>query len=94
VNPKNLIITLGAAAAIAQTGIDAGQQAVALAVFIVVGTLGPGLPVAIYFVLGARAKHVLDDLKTWMAGHNAAIMAVLCLVIGAKLLGDGISGLA
>jgi threonine/homoserine/homoserine lactone efflux protein len=94
VNPKNLILTLGAAAAIAQTGIDTGQQAVALAVFIVIGTLGPGLPVAIYFALGPRAEHVLDELKRWMAGHNAAIMAVLCLVIGAKLIGDGISGLA
>jgi threonine/homoserine/homoserine lactone efflux protein len=94
VNPKNLILTLGAAAAIAQTGIDTGQQAVALAVFIVIGTLGPGLPVAIYFALGARAEQVLDELKRWMAGHNAAIMAVLCLVIGSKLIGDGISGLA
>jgi threonine/homoserine/homoserine lactone efflux protein len=93
VNPKNLLLTLAAASAIAQTGIDTGRQAVALAVFVAIGTLGPGLPVAIYFVLGARAEHVLDDLKLWMAAHNAAIMAVLCLVIAAKLLGDGISGL-
>jgi threonine/homoserine/homoserine lactone efflux protein len=94
VNPKNLLLTLGAASAIAQTGIDTGQQAVALAVFVAIGTLGPGLPVAIYFALGARAKRVLDDLKLWMAAHNAAIMAVLCLVIGAKLVGDAIAGLA
>jgi threonine/homoserine/homoserine lactone efflux protein len=93
INPKNLLLTIAAAAAIAQTGIDTGQQAIALAVFIAIGTLGPGLPVAIYFALGARAAHVLDDLKQWMAAHNAAIMAVLCLVIGAKLIGDAISGL-
>jgi threonine/homoserine/homoserine lactone efflux protein len=94
VNPKNLLLTLGAASAIAQTGIDTGQQVIALAVFVAIGTLGPGLPVAIYFALGARAKRVLDDLKVWMAAHNAAIMAVLCLVIGAKLIGDAIAGLA
>jgi threonine/homoserine/homoserine lactone efflux protein len=94
VNPKNLLLTLAAASAIAQTGIDTGQQAVALAVFIAIGTLGPGLPVAIYFALGARAKGVLDELKLWMAGHNSAIMAVLCLVIGTKLIGDAISGLS
>jgi threonine/homoserine/homoserine lactone efflux protein len=93
VNPKNLLLTLAAASAIAQTGIDTGQQAVALAVFVAIGTLGPGLPVAIYFALGARAKRVLDDLKLWMAAHNSAIMAVLCLVIGTKLIGDAISGL-
>lgn len=28
-----------------------------------------------------------------MSAHNAVIMAVLCLVIAAKLIGDGISGL-
>jgi threonine/homoserine/homoserine lactone efflux protein len=94
INPKNLLLTLAAASAIAQTGIDTGQQAVALAVFVVIGTLGPGLPVAIYFALGARAKRVLDDLKLWMAAHNAAIMAVLCLVLGVKLIGDAISGLS
>jgi threonine/homoserine/homoserine lactone efflux protein len=94
VNPKNLLLTLGAASAIAQTGIDTGEQAVALAVFVAIGTLGPGLPVAIYFALGARAKRLLDDVKQWLAAHNAAIMAVLCLVIGAKLIGDAISGLA
>jgi threonine/homoserine/homoserine lactone efflux protein len=93
INPKNLLLTLAAASAIAQTGIDAGEQAVALAVFVVVGTLGPGVPVAIYFAMGARAKHVLDGLKAWMGAHNAAIMAVLCLVIGAKLIGDAITQL-
>ena len=93
INPKNLLLTVGAAAAIAQTGAGTGQQAVALAVFVLIGTLGPGLPVAIYFLMGERAAHMLDDLKNWMGHHNAAIMAVLCLVIGAKLIGDGISGL-
>jgi hypothetical protein len=84
---------VAAAAAIAQTGIDTGEQAVALGVFVLVGTLGPGAPVAIYFALGRRAERMLDSLKTWMGAHNAAIMAVLCLVIGAKLVGDAISGL-
>jgi threonine/homoserine/homoserine lactone efflux protein len=94
VNPKNLLLTVGAAAAIAQTGIPAGEQAVALAVFIVVGTLGPGIPVAIYFSMGERAGRLLEGMKAWMGAHNAAIMAVLCLVIAAKLIGDGITGLA
>jgi threonine/homoserine/homoserine lactone efflux protein len=94
INQKNLLLTLGAASAIAQTGVETGEQAIALAVFVLVGTLGPGLPVAIYFALGERAQAILGDLKTWMAGNNTAIMAVLCVVIGAKLIGDGISGLA
>lgn len=94
INPKNLLLTAGAAAAIASTGSSTSQQAVALAVFILIGTLGVGAPVVIYFALGERATRILDELKTWMAANNNAIMAVLCLVIGAKLIGDGISGLS
>ena len=93
VNPKTLLLTAGAAGAIAQTGIGTGQQAVALAVFVVIATLGPGIPVVLYFALGDRARRMLDDLEAWMGANNAAIMAVLCLVIGAKLIGDGVSGL-
>jgi threonine/homoserine/homoserine lactone efflux protein len=94
INPKNLILTAGAAAAIASTGAATGDQAVALVVFIVVATLGPGAPVAIFFLMGERAHEILGSLKTWMAKENVVIMAVLCLIIGAKLIGDAISGLA
>jgi threonine/homoserine/homoserine lactone efflux protein len=92
VNPKNLLLLIGAAAAIAQTGASAGSQAVALAVFVAIGTIGPGAPVAIYFAMGDRSKGILEELRSWMSQNNGAIMAVICLVIGAKLIGDGISG--
>jgi threonine/homoserine/homoserine lactone efflux protein len=91
-NPKNLLLSIGAAAAIAQTGISGAEQAAAYAVFAVIGTIGVAAPVAIYFVLGARSRPILERLKDWMASNNAVIMAVLCLVIGAKLVGDAIAG--
>jgi threonine/homoserine/homoserine lactone efflux protein len=93
INPKNLLLTVGAATAIAHTGIGTGDQAVALAVFVLVAMLGPALPVAIYFLMGERATQILDDLKEWMGQNNTTIIAVLCVVIGAKLIGDGISAL-
>ncbi|MDD7918854.1 GAP family protein [Actinomycetospora callitridis] len=92
-NPKNLLITVGAAAAIAQAGVSAGGQAVALGLFVLLGTLGPGVPLAIYLGLGARSQRILERLRGWMAAHNTAIMCVLLVVIGLKLLGDGISAL-
>ena len=60
VNPKNLLLDVGAAAAIAQTGTDAAAQAVALAMFILIATLGVGLPVAIYYLMGDRATKILS----------------------------------
>ena len=94
VNPKNLLLVVGAAAAIAQTGASAVSQAVALIVFIVLATVSVGTPVAIYFLTGDRATKILGGLHDWMARENATIMAVICLIIGAKLIGDAITALA
>jgi threonine/homoserine/homoserine lactone efflux protein len=92
VNPKNLILAVAAAAAIAGTGADSGAEVAALAAFVLIATIGPAAPVGIYFAMGARSEEFLGELKEWMSKSNAAIMAVVCLLIAAKLIGDGISG--
>lgn len=93
-NVKNLLLAVAAATAIAKTGVPAGQQAVAYAVFAVLATLTVAAPVAIYLSMGERSANLLGRLKGWMSRNNAVIMSVLCLVIGAKLIGDAISGLS
>lgn len=92
VNPKNLLLALAAAAAIVQTDISEGQQAVAYLVFALIATVSVAAPVVIYFAMGDKAGPMLERLKNWMAQNNAVIMAVLVLVLGAKLIGDAISG--
>jgi hypothetical protein len=52
------------------------------------------LPLSFYFAMGDRAADRLGTLKTWMVRNNATIMAVLIVIIAAKLIGDGISGLS
>jgi len=91
-NPKNLLLTVAGAAAIAQTGISTGQQIGAYAVFVVIASIGVGAPVVIDVALGDRSARLLDGLKTWLARNNAVIMAVLLLIIGVKLIGNAISG--
>jgi hypothetical protein len=91
-NPKNLLLAVGAAAAIAQTGISGGEQAIAYAVFAIIGTIGVAAPVVIYFLMGDRAPELLAKIRAWMGHNNAVIMGVLCLIIGVKLIGDGIGG--
>ena len=88
-NPKNLLLAVGGGAAIAQTGIPGGQQAIAYLIFALIGTLGVGIPVGIYFAMGARSEKLLAGLKDWMSAHNAVIMAVLtCLTVWRFLRGD------
>ena len=93
-NPKNLILTVAGAAAIAQTGIPAGEQAVALALFVVIGCLGVATPVVIAFAMGERSDSLLDGIKSWMARNNTVIMVVILALIGVKLIGDAIGGLS
>ena len=45
--------------------------------FTLIARLGVGAPVVIYFAMGDRGREVLEELKTWMARNNTAIMAVL-----------------
>lgn len=93
-NPKNLMLAVAGAAAIAGVGLPTGEEAVSYAVFVLVASIGVGAPVVIYFLLGEHSQDLLGRLKDWMARNNAVIMAVLLLVIGVKLIGDAISGLS
>ena len=91
VNPKNLALTVSAAATIAASGLDTGEQIGALAVFIAIASVTVAAPVLTYLVVGKKADNALDSAKVWLITHNNAIMAVLFLVFGVKLLGDGIA---
>jgi hypothetical protein len=91
VNPKNAGLTIGAAATIAAAGLTGGEQAIVLAVFVLIGSAGVLAPLIVYLVAGEGAARTLDSWKTWAADHNAAVMAVLFLVFGVKLVGDGIA---
>lgn len=93
VNPKNLVLTAAAASSIAQAGISAGQDIVAVAVFVVIGSVTVVGAVGTYLVAAERAAKPLDSIKVFMADHNNVIMMVILLVLGAKLIGDGIGGL-
>jgi threonine/homoserine/homoserine lactone efflux protein len=92
VNPKNLLLALAAATTIASSNLPGGDQALAYAVFTLIATIGVAAPIVVSFTMGDRAASILDDLKTWLGHNNAAIMAVIFLVIGAKVLGQGIAG--
>jgi threonine/homoserine/homoserine lactone efflux protein len=90
VNPKNAALTISAAASVAAAGLAGGQQAMTLAVFVLIGSAGILAPLVVYLAMGERAIKTLDAWKTWASDHNEAIMGVLFLVFGVKLIGDGI----
>jgi len=91
VNPKNLILTAGAAAGLAQVpGLSTTDAIVAIAVFVVIASLTIAGPVLYSLFGGERAKASLDSAKTWLTANNAAVMAVLFLVFGVDLIAKGL----
>ena len=92
VNPKNLILSLAAATTIAGTNLPGADQVIAYVVYALIATIGVATPVVIYFTMGNRSAAILTSWKTWLAHNNAAIMAIIFLLMGAKLLGQGIAG--
>lgn len=93
-NPKNLILTLAAAASIAQVpDITAGEEAIAVAVFVAIASVTTVGAVILYFVGGDRAERFLAEVKAYMAAHGAVIMMVILALLGAKVLGDGLGTL-
>ncbi len=94
VNPKNVLLVVAGATEIAQAGLPAGRQVAAYAVFVVVATLGIGIPWVIERTSGSRSDAVLGSLKDWMTRNMAIIVTVLCALIAAKLLWEGVRALS
>ena len=58
-NPKNIAVTLAAAAGIVESGLSWGSEAAALAFFVVASTLGIAVPLAAYVIMGDRGINCL-----------------------------------
>jgi hypothetical protein len=90
VNPKNLILTMGSAAGLAQLGLSTSDAVVAIAVFVLLASVSIAAPVLYALVGGDRARASLDSAKVWLGAHNAAVMAALFLVFGVDLIAKGL----
>lgn len=94
VNPKNLALTVTASGAIAKADLSGSETAIAVAVFVVVGSLTVAGPVLFYVAAAAKASGPLAATKEFMANHNVIIMMVVLLILGAKLIGNGLAGVS
>ena len=92
-NPKNLALNLAAMSIVAAAGLPMSSQWVALLLVVLIGSIGIIAPVTVYFAGGDKSAEVLGRWKAWLAENNTTVMAVLLLVLGSVMIGQGISGL-
>ena len=91
VNPKNLGLTIAAAATVGGAGLSSGDEIIVMVVFVLIASLTVAAPVILNLILGSKAEHGLTEMKDWLTDNNATVMSVLFVVLGAKVLGAGIS---
>jgi hypothetical protein len=63
-----------------------------MVVFTLLASSTVTVPVLGYLVARDRMAAPLDRVRAWLTQNNAAVMAVLLLVIGTALIGKGIGG--
>lgn len=93
-NPKEIAFAAGAGLTIGGAFLPVGQIVVLGLVFVVLACLSVAVPVVTVGVAGDRVTPALGAARTWLVRNNAIVMAVVLLVIGAMVLGSGISGLS
>jgi threonine/homoserine/homoserine lactone efflux protein len=92
-NPKNLALTAAGTATISQAGLSTADTAISVAVFVAIASITVVGAVVFYLVAEEKAKGPLAEMKEFMSEHNAVIMMVILVILGAKLLGQGFGGL-
>ena len=93
VNPKNLMMFVGAGVALGTATVSTGAGIVALLVFTLLAGSTVLVPVIGYLSAKDRVKPWLEDLRVWLTANNAAVMSVLLVVLGVSQLGKGLGGL-
>jgi Sap, sulfolipid-1-addressing protein len=92
-NVKNFVLTASAAAAIVEAGAHDAQLAVAVVVFVLLGSGVVLGAVLLHLTGGPRAASLLDAVRRFMVANNAVITVLVLLLLGATVLGDGLAGL-
>jgi uncharacterized membrane protein len=93
-NPKNLLLSISVGVAIGTRALSVTSQVIAAAIFVVLASSTIAGPVAYYLVNSAKARVTLQSWRSWLATNNAAVLAVLLVVLGVSQIGRAITGLS
>jgi hypothetical protein len=88
--PEVLLICVAAGLAIGSAGLEVTRAWISAAIFVAVAASTVALPVLAYAGAGGRLDDPLARLKDWMERHNAAMLAVVLILIGMLVLYKGI----
>jgi threonine/homoserine/homoserine lactone efflux protein len=92
-NPKVVLLAAAAGLGLGSSGDSAAAVAGSVVIFTAVSCLGVAIPVALFLVRGERMLGPLGRARDWLQRNNAAVMAVVFVIIGIALVAKGASAL-
>jgi hypothetical protein len=90
-NFKHLLIASSAGVIIGAAELSTLSRVVAFVLFILFASSSVILPVLAHRAMGQQFGVRTQGLYHWLVTHNATILAVLLIVIGTVIIGDGIA---
>jgi threonine/homoserine/homoserine lactone efflux protein len=90
VNPKNLIMAVGAGVIIGSADLGSSALVITILVFTALAASTVAVPVVAYLIAADRMSTPLQALRQWLVRENAVVMAVLMGVIGVVMIGKGL----
>ena len=92
-NPKNVAFTFAGASAVAEAGLESVDSVLLGGLFVLLASSSVLVLLAVRVVGGSRSDAALGAVRTFMATNTSVITMVLLVVLGAMVLGDGLSGI-
>lgn len=88
-NPKVLLLAAAAGLAVGAVPLEPVEVVVVALAFTAVASVSVATPVLLHLVAGRRVTGALAATRTWLLANNAAVLAVVMVVIGLGLVAKG-----
>jgi Sap, sulfolipid-1-addressing protein len=90
-NPKNVPLMVSAAVDYAQAGLSTVQLASVVTVFAALGSLLIFVPIVLVHLARTASARLFHRIRPWLVANNALILAVICWLAAAAMLGRAFS---
>ncbi|HYO20658.1 MAG TPA: GAP family protein, partial [Dermatophilaceae bacterium] len=92
-NPKVVLLAAAGGLDIGTADLTPAGTVATTVAFTLLASVSVAAPVLTFALVGARVLPPLEKAKDWLVRNNAAVMAVVIIVIGLVLLKNGVTGL-
>jgi hypothetical protein len=93
IRPKAILLAAAAGLIIGTGALTAGDTAVVLGIFVVIGGSSVGVPVVLTLANPKMMRHPLEAIERWIVRNGPTVTLIVVFLIAAVVIGDGLTRL-